>query len=56
MLPVGGILIAVFCGWLLDKRLIQAELGWDTSGVWFKCWRFIMCFVAPLAVVLIMLA
>lgn len=56
MLPVGGILIAVFCGWLLDKRLIQAELGWDTSGVWFKCWRFIMCFVAPLAIVLIMLA
>ena len=55
MLPLGGLLIAVFTGWLLRHRLIQAEVGWLANSRWVQGWRFILKYVAPLAILFILL-
>jgi NSS family neurotransmitter:Na+ symporter len=34
MMPLGGFLIALFCGWVIDKKLMQAEMGAGFYRVW----------------------
>ncbi len=50
-LPVGGFLIALFCGWILNTATTRKELE-DGHGplVGYGWWRFLIRFVAPLAV------
>ncbi|MDF1654249.1 MAG: sodium-dependent transporter [Coxiellaceae bacterium] len=55
MLPVGGILIAFFTGWLLDMKILQQELGWQLRGPWYQLWRFLLRFLAPIAILLILI-
>lgn len=54
LLPLGGILIAVFAGWVLPRRLTQAELGMS-EGKGYRIWRFLVRYVSPLAVALVLL-
>ena len=51
MLPLGGILVAVFAGWVLSRNLLVDELGNDTL---FSIWRFACRFVVPPAVAFIL--
>ena len=55
MLPVGGLLIAIFTGWILPKRLIQDELNWSPRSGWFLVWCWIQRYFAPVAIILILL-
>jgi NSS family neurotransmitter:Na+ symporter len=52
MLPVGGLLIALFVGWILNPREVREELetGHGPLGARFTFLRFALRFVAPLAV------
>lgn len=50
MMPLAGLLTAVFAGWVLSRRVSEAELG---AGVGYRLWRFLVRFVAPVGVVLI---
>lgn len=54
-LPVGGILIAIFSGWLLPDWLIRDKLNWNTDSIWFRYWRFIQRYIAPMAIFFILL-
>lgn len=49
MLPAGGVLIAAFSGWVLSAEATREELGL-VDGAAFRCWRFLMRYVCPLAV------
>ena len=55
MLPIGGLLIAFFCGWFLKKQQMATILGWKENGVAIATWRFSMRIVAPVAIVFILL-
>lgn len=57
LLPFGGMLIAVFTGWYLDKRLMYDELtNYGSIRIrYFKALVFILRFVAPVAIGLIFL-
>ncbi len=55
MLPIGGILIAVFTGWLLPSKSIEETFGWSSKNFWFRCWRFIKRYFAPIAIGFILL-
>ena len=57
LLPVGGLLIAVFAGWFVDQKLSRAELE-EGHGAFplFKVWRFFIAFVAPVAIAWIIIA
>ena len=48
MLPVGGLLIAIFAGWVLKPSIAREEL--DMSPLVFKAWRFLLKFVCPIAI------
>lgn len=49
LLPLGGVLIAVFVGWVLSSDTARAEVGVD-DGWWFRAWRFTLRYIAPLGV------
>ena len=57
LLPVGGLLIAVFTGWVLDRKLILAELEHGHGPFpLFGLWRFSLRFVCPIAILWIIWA
>ena len=48
ILPLGGILIALFAGWILSSKIIDEELVADR---WlYPIWQFLTRFIAPIAV------
>ena len=49
LLPLGGMLIAIFVGWFMKESLIKDEIG-NTNIVIYLMWRFFVKFVAPLCV------
>jgi len=48
MMPMGGILIAVFTGWLVKRKFTEQELYGDQPTIWYGAWRFLLRYVAPL--------
>jgi neurotransmitter:Na+ symporter, NSS family len=54
LLPLGGILIAVFAGWVLPRAVTLDELG-GRDGIGYRLWRFLIRYVAPAAVALVLL-
>lgn len=56
-LPVGGLLISIFTGWYLDKRLVEREITNDGTlkAPYLKLVIFILRYVAPVAIGLILL-
>ncbi len=54
LLPLGGLLIAIFSAWLMSKKTVVAELGLG-EGFVFQAWLFVVRFVAPIGVVVIFL-
>lgn len=54
MLPVGGLAIVVFAGWVMSANSSAEEID-PAAGTGYRVWRFTARFVAPVAVVLILL-
>jgi len=52
MLPLGGLLIAIFAGWVIRDKDLADELG--LSGVLLGAWHLAIRFVVPFAVAVIM--
>ena len=52
VIPAGGFLIAVYSGWIFSKDSLREELGL-AEGFWFDALRFVMRFVAPVAIALV---
>jgi NSS family neurotransmitter:Na+ symporter len=44
MLPLGGLLAAVFAGWVLSREMLVSELG---DGRLMNAWRFMMRWIVP---------
>ena len=49
LLPVGGLLIAVFAGWIVKKEATRDELT-SLNGLAYEVWHFLIRFVVPPAV------
>ncbi|MFB3090759.1 MAG: sodium-dependent transporter [Gammaproteobacteria bacterium] len=54
MLPLGGLLIAIFTAWLMSRKAVVEELGLD-EGLLFRTWFFVVRYVTPIGVVIIFL-
>jgi NSS family neurotransmitter:Na+ symporter len=54
MLPVGGLLIAVYVAWRLPKQMSCEELG-ITNPIGFGLWWLLMRFIVVPAVLIILL-
>ena len=54
MLPVAGLLILVFAGWIMPTRAMEEEISSGPS-LFYKAWRFMARYVAPVAVVIVLI-
>jgi NSS family neurotransmitter:Na+ symporter len=52
LLPVGGLLIALFAGWFIQKESSRDELT-SLNAVGFQVWHFLIRFVVPPALLII---
>jgi NSS family neurotransmitter:Na+ symporter len=55
MIPLCGLLLAVFVGWRIKPEAIQAELQISNPAL-FRAWFWLLRWVAPISIVLILLA
>ena len=53
MLPLGGLLITVFAGWVMCRNSTADELG--NSGGLFRAWRMLARFVAPIGILFVLI-
>lgn len=53
MLPLGGLLIAIFAGWVMCRNSSSEELG--GSGATYKFWRLLVRYVAPIGILFVFL-
>jgi NSS family neurotransmitter:Na+ symporter len=54
MLPLGGLLIAIFAGWRMARATTRDELHLRDGAV-YSTWRFLVRYVAPVGVLVIFL-
>ena len=56
LLPIGGLMIAIFTGWRLEKNMSREEFETGTTLPWlWKPWIFFVKWIAPIAIVIIIL-
>lgn len=53
MLPLGGLLIVIFAGWVMCRNSTADELG--GAGAAYKLWRFLARVVAPIGILFVFL-
>lgn len=51
MLPLAGLLVAVFAGWVMTRETLQSELAMSARG--FSLWYGIIRYVTPIAVAVV---
>ncbi len=54
MLPLGGLLVAIFASWLMSRKSTVDELGMG-DGIIYRLWLFAVRYIAPLGVIMIFL-
>ena len=54
LLPLGGLLIAVFVGWRMAREVARDELRL-AEGAAFEAWRFLLRYLAPVALAAVLL-
>ena len=52
MLPIGGLLIAIFTGWVVKRSSSKEELR---MGSLFSAWYLLIRYLVPLAIVIVLL-
>ena len=52
MLPLGGLLIVIFAGWVMCRNSTADEL--HSSGSLFKAWRVLARYVAPVGILFVL--
>lgn len=53
MLPLGGVFITVFAGWVMCRNSTAEELG--GAGPAYSLWRFLARYLAPIAIIFVFL-
>jgi len=54
MLPLGGLFIAIFAGWVIKRKDSFAELNMSKEWM-YKIWRFLIKYISPAAVIIVFL-
>ncbi len=56
MLPICGLMIAIYTGWAFDRALCKEEFSSGTSWKWlFHIWFFSVRWIAPVGIILVIL-
>lgn len=54
MLPLGGLLIAIFSGWMMRKSSTQEELA-IVQPIFYHVWRVLIRYITPAAIIIVFL-
>jgi NSS family neurotransmitter:Na+ symporter len=54
LLPLGGLMMALFAGWVMRTQHVREELGLQVGA--YAVWRFIIRYIAPIAIICIFLS
>ncbi|MDX1504784.1 MAG: sodium-dependent transporter, partial [Spongiibacter sp.] len=54
LLPLGGLFIAIFVGWVLPDKRVLTESGM-AGGQLYRMWRVVLRYVAPLGIIAVFL-
>jgi NSS family neurotransmitter:Na+ symporter len=54
MLPIGGLLTAIFAGWVLSSQITREELDEKMPDWTFKAWLWLTRVVTPLLILVVM--
>jgi len=55
LLPISGLLIAIFVGWKMQAELVREELHEEPIGL-YKCWYWFLKYLSPASIILILIA
>jgi NSS family neurotransmitter:Na+ symporter len=55
LMPLGGIVVAIFVGYVMDRQVVRNALVPHMGEKLFKVWLIMIRYVAPIAVLIIML-
>jgi NSS family neurotransmitter:Na+ symporter len=57
LLPVGGLFIAVFIGWIYGRKKVEEEIsmGGHISKTLLSVFMFLVKFIAPIAISIVLL-
>ncbi len=55
MLPIGGIIFAIFAGWIMKQHITRQELGLRKEWL-YKSWLFLTRYVAPIGILIILVS
>lgn len=55
LMPIGGILIAIFVGYVLDKEVSKKAIIPYTGETFYNIWLFTIRYLAPISIIAIML-
>lgn len=57
LLPIGGLFISLFIGWYFGRKKVQEEVskGGTLSGAYLTIFMFLVKFIAPIAIAVVML-
>lgn len=60
MLPIGGLFVTIFIGWVLDKKITEEEIGkYNSDGsvrFTYSMFRIFIRYVAPIAILAVIIA
>jgi NSS family neurotransmitter:Na+ symporter len=51
---LGGICIAIFAGWVIDKKVTEKQLALPHQD-YYDAWRFLVKYISPAAVIIVFL-
>ena len=54
IMPTGGILVAIFAGWVVKRKFSADELYNGAEPIAYKVWLFIVRFVAPILLAIVL--
>lgn len=55
IMPISGLLLAVFAGWVVMRKSMRQEMGLPEGGI-FEIWHVLIKFFCPIALILILFA
>ncbi|MBK1991947.1 sodium-dependent transporter [Campylobacter sp. 2018MI35] len=56
IMPLGGILVAIFVGFIMKKEGLKILFKPSMRGIYFELWYIFLRFISPLAVIIIMVS
>ena len=55
IMPIGGLLLAIFVGWIVSRDSLRDELALPEGGI-FAIWHVLIKFLVPIALVVVLVA